>query len=204
MICDTSHTCAKSRRGTRRRRVGQGWRVSTRNAASTTRWTPPWSLVARPGTTVKTLTTDVRASSTMWVGSRPESQRAVEPDRGHRDRRDGQPDAGHGGPQRQVEADLGATASGRVVRGDRLGQQHEQGDDDPDDRLWQAERGHRVLDGRGLDLGQPDDGHQRDEEQPEADQGDAGRTGARRARPPRAGHPRRSRAGRSRDVGRSG
>ena len=106
----------------------------------------------------------------MWVGVQPEVQRTVEPDRGHRDGRDGQPDAGHGRSVAQVEADLGAVTAGGVDRGDRLRQEHQQRDDDAHDGLGQVQRLDRVLDRGRLDLGQPDHRQQRDQEQGQAEQ----------------------------------
>ena len=138
-----------------------------------------------PGSTVSAPTTTVIASSTVWVEPRPSTSGPSSQIEATRDRRDRQPDARHGGAEREVEARLHAVAPRVAHRRERLGQQHEQRDHDADGRLRRADGVDGVLDRRRLDLGQPDDRDERDDQQAEADQRLRGRTAARRARPGR-------------------
>ena len=154
---------------------GQGDIARNRNAAKSVRCTPPAAGSPGPGTTVSTPTTTVMASSTIWVGAEAEAQRRRDPDRGDRQGRDGEADAGHRRPQREVERGLHALAAGGVGRGEGLGQQHQQRDDHTDERHGQADREDALLDGRRLDLRQPDHRHQRQQQEAERDRPRAGR-----------------------------
>src|SRR5207253_709768 len=78
-----------------------------------------------------------------------QQQRSRQPDGDERDRRDGQPDARHGGAERQVEAGLYPVAAGGAGGGDGLGQQDEQRDDDADGGLRHPGGGDARL-GAGL------------------------------------------------------
>ena len=69
---------------------------------------------------------------------------------------------------REVEADLHPVAGRGPDRRDRLRREHEQGDDDADDRLREAQRRDPGLDGRRLDLGQADHRDEGDDQQAEA------------------------------------
>ena len=103
----------------------QGLMDTKTKVASRTRCTPPCSGFDRPGTTVSTDTITVSASSTIWVVLEPEHQRAVEPDLGHGDGRDGEPDRGHRRAVGEVEARPARGRRRRAHRGDRLRQQHQ-------------------------------------------------------------------------------
>ena len=148
----------------------QGLIARNRKAPNSTRWTPPSWTVARPGSTVSARHDDGDREEHHLRRAEPEHERAVEPDRGDRDRRDREPDARHRRAEREVEARLHPVAAGVADGGDRLGEQHEQRDDDADRRRRRADRVDRVLDRRRLDLRQPDDGDERDDQQAEARQ----------------------------------
>ena len=87
-----------------------------------------------------------------------------------RDRRDRQADARDGGAVGEVEAGLDPVAARVADRGERLRQQHEQGDEHADRRLRRPDRVDRVLDRVRLELGERDHGHERHDEQSHADQ----------------------------------
>ena len=78
--------------------AGHGVDDRKRNAASSTRCTPPCSGFARPGTTVSTETTTDMQQQHHLHRLQAERERAVEPDRGDRDGRDGQADRRHRRP----------------------------------------------------------------------------------------------------------
>ena len=178
------------RRGPDPDAVAHGKTARNTKAANSTRCTPPSWTVARPGSTVSAPTDDGDREQHHLRRAEAEHERAVEPDRRHRDRRDREPDARDRRAEREVEAGL-HPAAGRVAIGrERLGQQHQQRDRDADRGRRRADRVDAVLDRGRLDLREADHRHQRDDEQPEADQRLARASAAPRA-PPRR-RPRRA------------
>ena len=141
----------------------QGAIVMKMNAARITRWIPPIERLGAARDHRQHRHHD-RGEQQHHVGlAEAELERAVEPDGGDGEGRDGEPDRGHRGAVGQVEADLQPAADRGADRRDRLRQQHQQCDHDADDGLREPERRDRPLDGGRLQLGQADDGDQRHE-----------------------------------------
>ena len=63
---------------------------------------------------------------------------AAEHDRDQRHRRNCQPDAGDSGAQREIDAVLQPIAKGRFYRGEPLGHEHDERNDDADEGLRQT------------------------------------------------------------------
>ncbi len=111
-----------------------------------------------PGSTVRMLTITVRKSSTIWTLSRPSASGPSSQIDGDRDGRDGEADRRHRRAEREVEADLHPLARRGPHGGDRLGQQHQQGDHHADDGVGKPTASTASSIDGGLDLGQADHG----------------------------------------------